>query len=377
MNVVILTHYASLYGANQSLIDFVSGAKESNLKFMVIGSESGPLDIELNKLGVPVKHVKMYRLFYSSLYTFFLCIIKFPLQLWVERKIIRIIKPFKPDIIYSNSSVITSGNSVARKMGINHIWHIREFRTMDYEMYYLFGESNLKYKINQADKVVAISDSIKRSLAPEVRSGVIERIYNGVMDGSEAIKYAVRSLNVSQRVRFGIVGVVRESKGQLEAVKALGLLKERFNIEADLVIYGDIVEPSYYRSILMAIEGSALKENVRFMGFESNREKIYDSMDILLVCSLKEGFGRVTAEAMFRGIPVIGRKSGGTEEVVQHEKTGFLYTSMDVLVDRMFEIIKGDDLYVDMSRVSQIFARNNFTKEEYVSKLVSLIKRMG
>ena len=47
--------------------------------------------------------------------------------------------------------------------------------------------------------------------------------------------------------------------------------------------------------------------------------------DIFIMNSKAEGFGRVTVEAMLAGCLVLGRRTGGTLEIIDNAKNGILY----------------------------------------------------
>lgn len=65
------------------------------------------------------------------------------------------------------------------------------------------------------------------------------------------------------------------------------------------------------------------------------------NMDVELVCSRAEAFGRVTAEAMLGGMSVIGSNTGGTVGLINHKKIGYLYSKSDIneLAEYMKEFI--------------------------------------
>ena len=49
--------------------------------------------------------------------------------------------------------------------------------------------------------------------------------------------------------------------------------------------------------------------------------------------SKSEGFGRVTIESAFHGVPVIGFDNAGTSELIIHEKTGCLFQDFDSFLE--------------------------------------------
>ena len=78
--------------------------------------------------------------------------------------------------------------------------------------------------------------------------------------------------------------------------------------------------------------------------------EIRKNMDLELVCSRCEAFGRVTIEAMMSMIPVIGANTGGTKELIKQGYNGLLYEKGD------FEDLanKIEELYKDRSKIREM-----------------------
>ena len=69
--------------------------------------------------------------------------------------------------------------------------------------------------------------------------------------------------------------------------------------------------------------------NIHFLGFRSDVQDLLCQADVFLLPSTSEGFSRSTVEAMMAGIPVVATRSGGPEEILEHEKTGILIPVAD------------------------------------------------
>ena len=63
---------------------------------------------------------------------------------------------------------------------------------------------------------------------------------------------------------------------------------------------------------------------VHFTGFRRNVPEIMKALDLLVVPSLSEPFGRVVIEAMAMKTPVVATDSGGTSDIIQHGINGLL-----------------------------------------------------
>ena len=93
------------------------------------------------------------------------------------------------------------------------------------------------------------------------------------------------------------------------------------------------------------------------------------------MCSRHEAFGRVTVEAMGKGLPVIGLASGGTLEIIDSKKTGLLYESdSSELVDKMARLIGEKSLYERLSEGALEKARREYSTELYASRLIAIFQ---
>lgn len=80
--------------------------------------------------------------------------------------------------------------------------------------------------------------------------------------------------------------------------------------------------------------------------------------------------GRVTVEAMAACLPVIGRNSGGTPELIDHGETGLLYDgSIDELAAGMERLASQPDLSREMGRSGWKIAADRFVVERYVQSV--------
>ena len=71
-------------------------------------------------------------------------------------------------------------------------------------------------------------------------------------------------------------------------------------------------------------ERLGLSDRVRFMGHREDVPALMSAMDLFVLSSLNEGFGRVLVEAMAAGLPIVATLVGGVPEVVRHGETGLL-----------------------------------------------------
>ena len=84
------------------------------------------------------------------------------------------------------------------------------------------------------------------------------------------------------------------------------------------------------------------------------------SSDVILAKSIREGFGLVVTEAMWKGKPVIGGNVGGIKHQIVDGKSGFLVDSSDEAADRIIELLKDPAKSKKMGMAARKRVRENF-----------------
>ena len=104
--------------------------------------------------------------------------------------------------------------------------------------------------------------------------------------------------------------------------------------------------------------------------------KIY--ADVVLMCSRREAFGRVTVEGMKLGKPVIGTRSGGTPEIVQEGETGFLYAPGDAqeLAAKIGHLYANRAVRDLMGATARVCARERFNQQKYGRDVENILRRV-
>lgn len=130
------------------------------------------------------------------------------------------------------------------------------------------------------------------------------------------------------------VGRLVAKKGAVVLIRAFGLLPTHIRAKCQLWIIGDGSE----RGVLEdEAKNLKLQSGVRFLGEISNPDlpSYYRAADLFVVPSIvesdgdTEGQGVVILEAMASGVPVLASNVGGIPDVIQNNKTGFLFNPGD------------------------------------------------
>jgi glycosyltransferase involved in cell wall biosynthesis len=125
---------------------------------------------------------------------------------------------------------------------------------------------------------------------------------------------------------IGVVGNVRQWKGQETLVRATALLKPAYP-DIRCILVGDCGEADRaYGALLERLcQELGIVDNVIFAGFQRNAIDYMELMDVVTHTSVHpEPFGIVTLEAMSRAKPLVSTTIGGPAEVVISGETGLL-----------------------------------------------------
>ena len=150
-------------------------------------------------------------------------------------------------------------------------------------------------------------------------------------------------IRLPEKVRFASVGRMATLKNQISLLKALQHINSSLKSHIEVHFFGDGECEPFLRKYT---NENLDIEQVIFHGVETDRNKIYESFDVLIVTSETEGLSLAIIEAMNFNHPVIASRVGGNPRLVIHEQTGFLfeYNDVETLVTLMQSFIEKPEL---------------------------------
>lgn len=333
---------------------------------VVLGSE-GPLCKRLEELNsrlyvypLDFPHLENPVPFLKSVY--FLC---------------HVIKTEKVQLIHSNTLWDNQyGVMAAKLVGIPHILHVRGFseQKASWKSFYNMGSIAICNSKNTKRKFLKYSKFRKRT----------EVVYNAV--DTERFKPNLKSRQkVRQNYGFkevdfimGMAGRLAEEKGQLYLLKTLlPILKKNSNCKV-LIAGDEKIHPdtTYTKDIGSFIKDNDLYKNVIMAGFIEDMNVFYNALDLFLLPSFREPFGRVLIEAMATEKPVIASRVGGVPEVVDNEINGFLVNPHDAdsWCECIDKLINDKSLRVQLGKAGRRKVLEKFTSEKVTSQIVAIYR---
>ncbi|MEX2400240.1 MAG: glycosyltransferase family 4 protein [Rhodothermales bacterium] len=387
MRVTFLTHYPQLYGANRSLLDLIDGLRNYGVESSVLVSAEGPLVEELVRRGTPVRvlHLGRWasrlpkgygrmptarRMMHRGRNGF--C--QFRTNVAAAPAVVRQLRAWRSDIVYSNSSLLLSGAIAAGFLRLPHVWHLREFGDLDYAFVPDFGRTAQTWLINRAEGIVAVSEAVRRyyHLTASPRMKVV---YSGIGWAADLEKLRPEPVRHPSDApyTFALVGLLHPAKGQQTAIEALHeLIRAGRNVKLVLAGSGSA---DYRKRLEDLVHRLNLGAHVHFHGFTDDVYDVYRHANAVLMCSRNEAMGRVTAEAMASYRPVIGFRGAGTAELIRHGETGLLYDGEhETLSASMTQFLDDPEWARSLGRRGAQRARDLFTIERYAAGVYDLLR---
>lgn len=269
------------------------------------------------------------------------------------------LKREKYDLVHSNSSVVDAGVFLSRIRKVPHIWHFREFGS-EFGLYPVFGKRYESCLYKKCEAIITISPVMQKYYKLRVPDpSKLHLVWDGV-----AIPKTLRpSEHKSNRLELCMVGIVNEAKNQMEALEALNLIVNKKNFkQIHLTIIGEN-KGAYYKRICDFIDSYNLSQYVTFTGNVNNVTHYLSKMDIGLMLSKSEGFGRVTVEYMYNNLAVISSDTGASPEILGCCGCIYHLGNINALASKIIQLGQDKKLLLDIATAGQKKAFANFSAQ--------------
>lgn len=217
-------------------------------------------------------------------------------------------------------------------------------------------------------EIIAVGDEVKKNLINYfgVSSAHITVINNSVRQ--HPVSGTAIELMEEEKTEFkiGFVGRLAKVKGHKYFIEALRRLKEEHcDFKAYIVGEGEERNP-----IEKQIRDLDLENEVLLLGYRTDVQELMKYFDVLVLCSLQEGFPLTPIEAFSMGVPVIATDAGGTRDVVYDSVNGYLIKkeSVDELAERLLYLYKNKSQLEHLSTNALASYLEQFSYDIYRSK---------
>lgn len=375
--ITFFSHSSNLGGAERSLIELIKELKDKDINSHVVLPDKGPIQKKLDQLNIPYDIVNLN--WWANFKH------KTPNDIGVDnsnsyKNLVNYLPKLSlinPDLIYSNTIVSPWGAVASKFLNKLHIWHIREYGNLDHKLIFNIGyKKTINFIEKNSDLIITNSKSVSDHISKYLKNKKTKVIYNYIKIPQKASLNKIKNPFIEKdSLKIIICGNVSPGKNQLEGIKAVDdLIRSKTNVE--LLILGTVADQKYFEKISNYIKKNKLKNKIHIINFVNNPYPYIKKSDIVLIPSIKEAYGRTAVEGMILKKVVIASSEGGTKEIIQNGKTGYIYKINDI--ESLSKIIKKltDIKLQEKISTSGFNSLKNFnTKEQYGYKIAKIIKQ--
>ncbi|MBI3406098.1 MAG: glycosyltransferase [Acidobacteria bacterium] len=171
----------------------------------------------------------------------------------------------------------------------------------------------------------------------------------------------------------GILAALRPEKDHVTFLRAAGILAKDFP-QAHFLLIGDGTERLRLETLTSQM---GIAERVHFLGGRNDISNLLPAMDVLALSSVTESFPNAILEGMAAALPVVATNFGGTPELVEEGKTGFLVPVGDsvAMAARIAELLREPSMGRSMGAAGRARVEREFTPQKMKERLEGLYDR--
>jgi sugar transferase (PEP-CTERM/EpsH1 system associated) len=304
-------------------------------------------------------------------------------------RLARIMREVRPDIVHSRNWGTIEAMPAARMSCVPVAIHSEH----GYEVDMLDGLPTRQRVLRRvayaaADAVFTVTEELRAYHARQawLPTKRIRVLPNGV-DTARFVRRPGENQETRQRLGLGKAGLVIGAVGRLVSIKdhmtllkAAEILISR-EMPVQVLLVGSGPELAKLEEFVAA--SSRLSGRVVFAGAVSDVAPLLNAVDIFVLPSLSEGMSNTLLEAMASSLPVVATRVGGNSELVEEDRSGWLFEPGDVmaLTAILERIARDSDLRGQLGQAARQRAVQNFSLEgmikSYRDLYVELARKRG
>lgn len=287
---------------------------------------------------------------------------------------------FEADLIHANNEPLCNRAAllVAKVLNIPAVCHVRGDQQ---------GSKSMGWAYSLPDHFVSVSHWVAASMRNKlgVPAEKISVIYDGIaldqldlLADGETFRRQF-GINSDQFV-VGLIGLLIPWKGQHLFLDAAKRLQSRIPNLKMLIVGGTPDDCKAYEAELIGrIANESLSSTVSFTGHIGKMEPVYNGLDIIVSASTSpEPLGTVVIEALAMGRPLIGPAHGGAAEMIEHEKTGLLFSpgDADSLAEQIYRVYADRQLGMRLGEQARESALARFSVQRHVAEVEAVYRAL-
>lgn len=367
--ILYLNPVSVISGAEISLLGLLRSLNREIFEPIVALPCSGPLVERINRLDVKVVIIPQQKVKIKNIFSYLKTVIY----------LFNLIRRRHINLIHCNMDICNQYALIAAKMTrIPIVCHTRNI---------LGKRSFQRMFLNYSDVLIANSTAVAASYSKYVsRLQKIKVIYNGV-DINEYFLSSTRSGIFRKQLGIpdhafviGHIARICPEKGQHTLIDAMAEVTKTHSEVYTLIVGETIVDNSAYflKLLKQRVLDLGLSERVSFGGFVDNIKELYADLDLVVLPSLCEPFGRVLIEAMAMEIPVIANRWGGPMEIIEDGQSGLLVDTSNTkaFADTIIKLLNDQPLCKKMGKRGREIVEKKFSLQANVHGIETVYKSL-
>lgn len=297
------------------------------------------------------------------------------------RKVFRLLNEFHPDVVQVWAPIMSS--SIVGLYALTHhkfMYFGTYIADCLYPQFGLFAKVLHAYSRKRCDAFVGNSQAALDSYNIPKRKQVL--IYNGFVPRQVSFRSKeeiMADLGIDVKYIISMVAVMRKEKDFGTFLQCAKELCGERNDVAFLCIGRGPQEEMYREKV------KAMKEpRIQVLGFRYDVDNYYKASYVTVLCNsiinnfaVGESLSNSILESMAVGTPVLATNYGGTPEIIEHGKNGYLLRHQDVaqLKGLVLQLIEHPEEREKLSAAAEETIRTKFEINRMVNEYIALFNR--
>jgi glycosyltransferase involved in cell wall biosynthesis len=363
--LLVNDHSFNHSGTPRYLVDVVSALDRDAFQPVVACPAPGPLPDELRGLGVPVIIVPMTPLTRETVFSF-------------GREVaadLRLLRREGIELVHLNT--LGWRDSMVLAAWLSNIPVVVHAHNPMVESV-MHGNLNVAL----ADRIVLNAHAAGRPYADHQAIAVkFVTAYNGVDLKAYPAKGSIRAeLGLTDdALVVGTVGQVCERKGIDLFLSMAAAVLERFPETHFLVVGRDAVGQEGYTERMRALARRlGIDHRVRFTGHRTDVPEVMRSLDVFVLASRIEPFGRVILEALASGCAVVSTEVGGVPEILTRPEVGLRVQAEDAsaMAAAVISLLEDPVRRAAMGKAGRDHVASKFSLEQVTRDLEAVYREL-
>lgn len=380
MKILYVNHTATISGAERSLLSLLGALPDSVQP--LLATPPGALRTAVEDLGIPTTRIAATA---GSLRMHPLHTPRALVEMGVASvQVRRAAHRDAVALVHANSIRAGIVLALGRLAPVATVVHVRDCLSRG-----RVSDATMRMITHAATTVVANSRYTARSVCAAAPGARVEVVYNPVdlvrWDPAQIDRTRARErlgTTIASRLLLGVVAQLTPWKGQDTAIEALKLLCDQ-GIDAHLLLIGSAKflaratrfdNAQYVAGLQRLVADYGLEDRVSWLGEREDVPELVRALDILLLPSWEEPFGRAVIEAMALETPVIATSVGGPPEIIEHGREGLLLAPREpsLWADAVGRLAHDPERRAEMGRAGRRCVERRFSVAHHLTAMLEV-----